>query len=357
MIVSWGVLGCGMIADMELIPAIKEAKNAELVSVMSRSKEKAEKFSSKHDVPRYYTDIDEFLKDPSLDVVYIATPPHVHCEQTVKVAEYGKHVLCEKPMAAAIEDCEKMIEACGKAGIKLMVGCMMRFQSVHEKTKEIIDSGMLGKILLVKIQGSFYYPPDPNWRLKPEIAGGGSLIDMGIHCIDLARFFAGEMVEVSAFVGNLLFDYPVEDSSIVSLKFESGAFGFIESYYSAFYTENRYEIIGSKGTLFGEKSIWGNRTTGVLKSFAGKIGRTHDFGLAPPWGQDPSLGGPGTVIKEYNLLPRNTFTAEVEHFSDCIIQDKEPCITGTEGLRDLQVVHAAYRSAKEGKMVRITHSK
>jgi predicted dehydrogenase len=141
------------------------------------------------------------------------------------------------------------------------------------------------------------------------------------------------------------------------MKFESGAFGFIESCYSAYYTENRYEVIGSEGTLFGEKSIWGNQTTGVLKAFSGKIGRTHDFKLAPPWGQDPSMGGGGTVIKEYNLQPQNTFAAEVEYFSECILQDKEPSLSGLEGLKDLQVVHAAYQSAEQGRTVKIIKEK
>lgn len=352
--VKWGVVGCGQIADIEMIPAIKEAKNSQLISVVSRSKEKAKKFSSKHNIPEYYASIEEFLKDTSLDAVYIATPPHLHCQQTIKAAEYGKHVLCEKPMGITIEECEKMVEACNKVGVKLMIGCNMRFHPIHVKTKEIIETGLLGEIILIKVQGSFHYPPDPNsWRLRPEMVGGGSLTDMGIHCVDLVRFFIGEVVQVSAFIDNVVFDYPVEDTALVSVKFANGAYGFIESCYSARYTENRFEVIGSKGTLFREKSIWGDPTPGILRAFAGKVGRTHDVKFAPPWGQDSSLGGLGTVIKEYNLFPCNTFTAQVEHFSECIMYNREPEINGIEGLRDLQVVKAAYKSAKEGKTVKI----
>jgi predicted dehydrogenase len=353
MSIKWGVLGAGMIADMEMIPAIKSIENAELVSIMSRNEEKVKGLSSKHNIPRYYTDIDEFLRDPELDAVYVATAPHLHCEQTIQAAEHGKHVLCEKPMALAVEQCEKMIEAFNKAGVKLMIGCMMRFQPAHVKTKEIIDAGFLGRMILIRMQGSFYYPPAENWRLDPKIAGGGALHDMGIHCIDLMRFFAGDVEEVSAFVDNLVFDYPVEDTSLVSLRFANGGYGFLESCYSAYYTENRFEVIGSKGTLFAEKSIWGNQTTGVLKAFAGEIGRTHEHKLAPAWGQDDSLGGLGTVIKEYNLQPCNTFAAEAEYFSQCIMENREPEINGVEGLKDLQVVKAAYESAKEGKRVKI----
>ena len=105
MSVKWGVIGCGMIADFEMIPAMKEAKNCGLVGIMSRNEEKAKKFSAKHNIPKWYTNIDEFLKDPSLEAVYLANPPHVHCEQTIKAAKYGKHILCEKPMATTIEDC------------------------------------------------------------------------------------------------------------------------------------------------------------------------------------------------------------------------------------------------------------
>jgi len=354
--VKWGIIGCGMIADFAMIPAMKEARNCDLVSVMSRDEEKAKKFSAKHNIPDYHTDLDEFLKDPSLEAVYLATPPNVHCEQTTKVAEHGKHVLCEKPMAITIEDSKKMIEACNRAGVKLMIACNLRFHPVHIKAREIIQAGCLGKIVLIKAQMSYFYPPDTNWRIKPEIAGGGSLHDAGIHCIDLARFFTGEeVVQVSAFTGNVIFDYAVEDTALVLMKFTSGAYGFIETSYGAYYTENKFEVIGSKGTLFGERSIWGAKTAGRLRAFAGEAGRTHDVKFAPPWGQDPSLGGLGTVMKEYNLPPPcNTYTAEVEYFSECIMGDKEPEINGMQGLRDLQIVKAAYESAKGGKVITIT---
>jgi len=354
MSVKWGVIGCGQIADIKMIPGIKKAKNAQLVSIMSRSEDKAKKFSLKHGIEKYYTNMEEFLKDSSVDAVYIATPPHLHCQQTVEAAKYGKHILCEKPMALNLKECEKMIEVCDKMGVKLMITSQMRFNPAHIKAKKIIKADLLGEIILIKTQGSFYFPPDPSsWRLNPEIVGGGSLTDMGIHCVDLVRFFAGEVVQVNAFIDNVVFNYPVEDTALVLMKFASGAYGFVESCYSAYYTENNFEINGSKGTLLGERTIWGELNSGRLRAFAGKVGRSHDIEFAPAWGQDSSLGGFGTVMKEYNLPPRDTYAAEVEHFSECIMQNKKPEIDGLEGMRDLQVVKAAYKSANEGKTVKV----
>jgi len=341
-----------------MAPAINEAQNAELVSISSRSLEKAKAFADKHGARKHYGDLDQFLEDREIDVVYIATPPNLHAQHVRKVAQHKKHILCEKPMATTVAECKEMIDVCQKENVKLMIACNMRFNPAHMKAKEIIEKGLLGKIIFVRAQECFYLPPDPNaWRLQSSIGGGGSLADAGIHSIDLLRFLTGsEVVEISAFVDNVVFDYSVEDTAIVTMKFASGGYGLVDSCYSTRYVEDVLEIYGSQGSLFGSKTLWMGRAPGELRGFFDQTRTTHELEYAPPWGQDPSLGGWGSLMKQYDLKPRNIYAAEVEHFSECIEQDKPPMIDGWEGLKDLQVVKAAYESSVKKRTIEISES-
>lgn len=354
--VRWGILGCAQIADLRMAPAIKGVPNAELVGVSSRNVDKARAFAKKHGVRKYYGNLDEFLGDSEIDAVYIASPPNLHLEHTKKVAQHKKHILCEKPMATTLADCQEMISVCRQENVKLMIGCNMRFNPAHVKAKEIIGKGLLGKVIFMRAQESFYLPPDPEaWRQQSAVAGGGSLSDAGVHGIDLLRFLVGsEVVEVSAFVDNVVFDYSVEDTAIVIMKFANGGYGFVDSCYSSRYVENVLEVYGSKGTLLGKKTLWVDRVPGELRGYFNQTRTTHELAFAPPWGQESSLGGLGSLMKLYNLRPRDTYAAEVEHLSECIRQDKPPMIEGVEGLRDLQVVKAAYESSIKRGSVKLS---
>jgi len=137
---KWGIIGCGGIADAEIAPAIKNTANAELIAVLSRNQEKALAFAEKHGSRKAYHDIDAFLSDPEIEVVYIGTPPYLHCEQAIAVAQSGKHILCDKPMAMNSVECKQMIEVCQKHSVKLMVGFMMRFNAYNLKIHEAMGS-------------------------------------------------------------------------------------------------------------------------------------------------------------------------------------------------------------------------
>jgi len=354
--IRWGILGCGGIVDRRTAPAINRARNAELVSVRSRDIEKAKKYAEKHGAKKYFSHLDEFLGDGETDAVYLATPPSVHAELVRRIAHSKKHILCEKPMAMTLAECREMVDECRKEGVKLMIANNMRFNPVHLKIKEIIEKRLLGNLVLARAQGSFYYPPDPKaWRLQTESVGGGPLVDTGIHCVDLLRWFCGEVTEVSAVTDNVIFDYSVEDTAIVTMKFANGGFGIVESCYSTRYVENALEVYGSKGTLLAKRSIWTTSEPAELRGFFNQTRRPHQGRyLPPPWAQNSSLGGWGSLVKRYYFQPRNTYTAEVEHFGECIEHDRSPLIDGAEGLKDLQVVRAAYKSSIEKRTVKIS---
>ncbi|MGC8972146.1 MAG: Gfo/Idh/MocA family protein, partial [bacterium] len=175
--INWGVIGCGGIAYRRTIPeGIKKAKNARLVAVMDVDKDKAREAGEKFGV-EYYTNIEDILSDARIQAVYIATPVYLHKDQVVKSALAGKHILCEKPLALNSKEAESAIEICKKNNVKLGVGYMMRFHSLHNKAKEMIKNGELGEIVFARAQLSCWYPPISGaWRQDPTLGGGGSLI-------------------------------------------------------------------------------------------------------------------------------------------------------------------------------------
>jgi len=187
-VVKWGVIGAAGIADRRMIPeGIVPAHNAELVAICDVTAELVNKVGEKYGIPpdqRYTSDV-ELIANAPVDAVYVATPNHLHKNQVLECAAAGKHVLCEKPLAITIEDCEEMVEACAAAGVKLGVDFMMRFHCCHRKIKEMVDAGQLGRLVMGRAELTCWYPPIPGaFRQDPLLGGGGAFIDMGNHCVE-----------------------------------------------------------------------------------------------------------------------------------------------------------------------------
>lgn len=343
--VRWGVIGAGGIARRRTIPeGIIPARNSLLTAVMSRDEERAMEIGRRFGA-KGYTRMEDLLEDPDVDAVYIATPVYLHASQTMAAAQNGKHVLVEKPMALTVDECRRMIEVCRESGVKLGVGYMMRFHAHHRKFKEMVENGMLGKPVLARAQLSCWYPPiEGAWRQVPELGGGGSLIDMGSHCIDLLEFIlASRVVEVSCMTGNIVHDYPVEDSALISLRFSNGALGIVDAFFSIpdNSSKNVLEIYGSGGSILASGTI-GQLPTGEAMAY---LEEAKGYQALQERGE-----GKGMPIE---VEPVNTYKAEIEEFADAIIQDRKPMVSGEDGLWNLMVILAAYESAKEGRVVEI----
>ena len=247
--VNWGVIGCGGIADRRTIPGLVEAKNARLLAVMDQVPEVTKRVQEKYGCPRSYDSVADLLADREIDAVYIATPVFAHTEQVMAAAAAGKHILVEKPLAMNTRQGREMVEACKKAGIYATEGYMMKFHSLHQRAKEIIDSGTLGKVVLMRAQLSCWYPEIPGaWRQDPKLGGGGALMDMATHLYDLMRWFVGDVKEVAALADTLVFSYGVDDSSSTLLRFESGAHGFVDAFFCVpdSSVQSRLGIYGSR---------------------------------------------------------------------------------------------------------------
>ncbi len=215
--VNWGIIGCGNVTELKSGPAFNKVEGSRLVAVMRRDGEKARDYALRHNIPSWYANADDLINDTQVNAVYIATPPSSHAEFAIRAMEKGKPVYVEKPMAAGYKDCLRMQEASKKTGQPLYVAYYRRFLPYFKKVKEIIQDGMLGKLLYVKID--FQVPPraeDFNrgalpWRVIPEIAGGGYFYDLACHQLDLLDWFFGKIDHVSGKCYNRRGLYNAED--------------------------------------------------------------------------------------------------------------------------------------------------
>ena len=200
----------------------------------------------------------EELLGSDIDAVYVGSPANMHFKQVEACAKAGKHVLCEKPLGMTMEEANKMIQICKAEGVTLGTGFMMRFMSQHQAAMKLVHDGKLGKPVYGRAQLSCWYPPiEGAWRQDPETGGGGSLMDMGSHCIDLLEMCFGEIKSVSCFINNNVHSYASEDSAVVSLMFKSGAMGTVDTYFCIpdNSSKNILELYGSKGSILAKGTI------------------------------------------------------------------------------------------------------
>nr|MBQ4319691.1 Gfo/Idh/MocA family oxidoreductase [Clostridia bacterium] len=345
--VKWGVIGAGGIADRRTIPGMMLAKNAELVAVMEINMELAEKLRAKYNAKRAYDNYKDLIADPEVECVYIASPVTNHLEQVIAAAEAGKHILCEKPIALSIEECNKAKEACEKAGILSATGFMMRYHAFHQLMKQIIADGKIGKVHSARAQLTCWYPEiEGAWRQKKALSGGGALIDMGVHCIDLIEYITGgKTVKTAAFNDTKTFSYDVDDSSSVLIKLDNGVTGYVESNFNipdeaAFC---RLEFYGTKGSLLAEGTI-GQVEGGTVKA----VFANDDAGYAAAQNRDQS----GAVMLETDLTG-NMYTKEIESFSESILSGTPVQVPLTDAIHIQKVVTAAYKASDDGITVAI----
>ena len=223
--VKWGVIGCGGIADRRTLPGMMLADNAELVAVMDANSDAAQRVAEKYGAKYAFSTVEELLALDEIQAVYIASPVFCHKEQCELAAKAKKHILLEKPMGLTTDAAKEIAEICEAEGVKLGVAFMMRFHTYHQKMREIITSGKIGEIVSARAQFTCWYPEMENcWRQEKKLSGGGAMLDMGIHAIDLIRYISGlEIAETTGFTGNQIFKYNVDDAGVGVYKMENGA--------------------------------------------------------------------------------------------------------------------------------------
>jgi len=322
---KWGVLGAGSVAHRRAMPAINEADNAVLFSLFNRTEEKAKQMAEEHGAGKYYTSVDELIADEELDALYISSPTYLHCEHVLKAAERGLEVLCEKPMAMNVEECEKMIKACDENDVSLQVCFLFRFHSIFRNIKKLIDEGELGEIIEVRMPIlKTLRVPEGGWRIVKLQGGGGALMDLAAHSVDMFRYLLGEISEVSAFCSTFINDYDVEETGTIMLRMANGAHAITDTSFVAAGCDIVFEIYGTKGwVLVYNDNGWMVKT--VLNGEA-KVEKTE-------W--------------------ENLYRAQFEHIARCVAREEDPIVTGMDGLKNIQALNAAYEAAETGKVIKL----
>jgi 1,5-anhydro-D-fructose reductase (1,5-anhydro-D-mannitol-forming) len=226
--VRWGIIGCGDVTEVKSGPGFQKAAGSALVAVMRRDRAKAEDFARRHNVPRAYARADDLIGDADVDAVYVATPPSTHCELALRAAAAGKPCLVEKPMAMNHGECLRMVEAFRSAGVPLWVAYYRRALPRYAAVRDLLAGGAIGRVTSVRVEVMVRLATRDEaaaWRFDPAVAGGGLLLDVGSHCVDLLDYLVGEIVEVAGFPVNTGGIYETEDVTAASFKMAGGIVG------------------------------------------------------------------------------------------------------------------------------------
>jgi UDP-N-acetyl-2-amino-2-deoxyglucuronate dehydrogenase len=336
-IMNFAIIGVGNIASIHAA-AIRGTPDAELVAVATRNPERGKAFVAENG-GTWYGDFREVLKRPDIDVVTLCTPHDLHAPMTIEAAAAGKHVLCEKPMARTVAECDGMIVACERAGVMLGIVFQGRFEPLSKKLKADLEAGRLGKLLWTSSNTVWYrndeYYRSAVWRGTWAHEGGGVLINQAIHAIDMLLWVSGMPTRVTAQMRTLNHQIDVEDAALAMLEYPNGGLGLVQATTDAFpgYAE-RLEFYGTNGGVVYHKS-------------QGKL----EWHIVEPR-QDvedqaeaiSGAGGPMTT----NAAPH---TALYQDFAAAIRENRSPLVDGREGRRSLEVVEAVYQSARSGAAV------
>jgi predicted dehydrogenase len=315
----WGIIGCGDIARKRVARAIQQGPDCRLDAACRRDEAQLREFCRAFEVPRAYTDADDLLRDPAINAVYIATPVRMHLPQTLAAAEAGKHILVEKPMARTIAECDQMIAACRQARVKLGVAYYRRFYPIVARMRALIEEGAIGNVLSVSaVTSTPLAAEDPGaWRVELDEGGGGALMDIGSHRIDLFHDLFGPIEDVHALCDARTGPFQAEDCATLALRFASGIHGTLQCFFGTNANRDEFTIIGTRGWL-----------------------------RADPLNGDRLRIGRGDEMREESHPPdRNLHAPLIADFAEAVAERREPRVAGEEGRRTNEVMERAYRAA------------
>ena len=250
---KWGVAGCGRYAENTFIPTMHMMRKSTVHAVFSNSLQRAKDVALKHGIPLFFSDFDEFLKS-DIDAVYISSANADHYKQVVAAAKAGKNILCEKPLALNPAEAEEMVKVCKENKVHLAVNYVFHFHPLVKKAKEIIENEMIGKFISITTNFNIEIAPGSNFR-HSRAGGGGALMDVGTHMIDLLRYFGGEIISVRGVMDSVVYESEVDDFASAIVKFEKGGYGYFNVSFNSKKAFNRVEILGHKGAISIENMI------------------------------------------------------------------------------------------------------
>ncbi len=337
--VGFAIVGLGHLTLAEILPAFGQCKHAKPVALVSGDADKMAKAAKQYGIKPSscysYQTYDKLKDNPEVQVIYIVLPNAQHHEFTLRGAKAGKHILCEKPMANSVKECEEMIEACNKAGKKLMIAYRIQYEPLNRAAMKMVRDKTYGKTKLIQMMNCQNQAHDQQWRHKKALAGGGSLPDVGLYCLNTTRFLLGEEpTEVSAQIYSTPGDdrfKEIEENVSFTLRFPSGVISQCMTGYGSFNAKS-YAVHAETGTIKMDPA------------FPYK-GLKQELVHAPNG-------------KQVNEIPSNPakqhFALEMDHMAECVRGNKTPYTPGEEGLQDQRIMEAIYQSAKENRPVKLT---
>jgi predicted dehydrogenase len=329
---GWAIVGLGSLAINEILPAFAKCEKSKVIAFVSGHADKANKLAQRYGVSSKniynYENYDSLKDNPEIDIVYVVLPNGMHAEYTVRALQAGKHVLTEKPMANTPDECRHMIDAARKADRKLMVAYRCRYEPHNQEAIRIAHSKELGPTQMILADAGFPIGDPGQWRLKKKMAGGGSLMDIGIYALNACRYLTGEEpTQVNAMIystpGDARFK-EVEEHVSFQLRFPSGVLANCTSSYGYFH-QSHYRVLGTEARLCLDPATW--------------------YSGLRLWIER------GNVIEQRDLPEIDHFAAEMDHMSDCVQANRQPLTPGEEGLRDLTIIQAIYEAARSQKTV------
>jgi predicted dehydrogenase len=330
---GFALVGLGSLSENQIAPALaQKTKLCKLTGLVSGHPDKAKEWAKKYGIPEKniydYQNYDEIKNNPEIDVVYIVLPNGMHAEYTIRAAKAGKHVLCEKPMAVSVKECDAMIAACKAAGKKLAIGYRLHFEPNNLEMARLAREKTFGAVKVIEAAAGFHIGDPKQWRLDKALSGGGSLMDIGIYALQAARYISGE--EPTSVTAQLSITDPVkfkpgvDESVLFTLKFPSGIIANCASSYAT--GLNRWRAGAENGWFELSPSL----------NYVGIKGRMSAQNASP---------------KDFDFPAVDHFAAEMDDFSDCILNDKETKVPGEEGRRDQRIMAAIYQAASSGKTI------
>lgn len=327
-----GILGAGGVSRFHL--AGYKAAGAEVVAIADVHGATLEQTQGAWHIPRGYADYHVLLAQEDVEAVSVCLPNAFHHAATLAAARAGKHVLCEKPISLSLEQADEMIEACRAASVILQVGHHLRSNPYAVQAKDMIERGELGRLTFIRLRQAH------DWGgtgVRPSFAtfassGGGTLLDNGSHMMDLARYFGGNVRDLFARTATLGFDVEVEDTSLVSLQFESGALGSVENAWTATGWEEAFSLYGTKGAL-----EYTNRSGTPEMRFV------HRTSPGTDWNQQD--------VTTYRFGGLDPHSRNVADFLAAIRGERGVICTGEDGREAVRLILASYESARKGRPV------
>jgi predicted dehydrogenase len=313
--IKWCVIGAGGIADRRTIPAILSDKQNELVALMDKNLPVATALGEKYGV-KSFSDEREMLKSVQCDAVYIGTPVFCHYEQALTALEFGKHVFVEKPIAMNADLGKKMLEAFEKEGKQLTIGYMMKYHNLHKLATEMVFGGKIGRVNDIRAQFSCWYPEiEGAWRQKKGLGGGGAIMDLAVHAIELIENVTGDTIEeVKSFYSTRTFTYEVEDGGVIIFKTKGGILGHIDVNFNIpdNASESKFELYGDKGYII---------CTGTLgQEEKGKLSYLY----APQGNYEATQNRVSIEPSYYYGEEGNLYLKQIKNFTK-ILRSKKPC--------------------------------